>query len=60
MKILESFQQEAEALTRIIALHYKPDTKLTDPPDPDVVRLIAEALQCAYDADALARGEVLP
>ena len=50
MKILASFQNEADALARIIALHYEPARQLTDAPDPSIVRLIAEALQCAYEA----------
>jgi hypothetical protein len=51
MKILPTFQNEAEALARIIALAYEPARKLTDPPRDDVVRLLAEALQSAYEAN---------
>jgi hypothetical protein len=51
MKILACFQKEAEALARIIALAYDPARKLTDPPREDVVRVIAEALQSAYEAN---------
>ena len=50
MYILPAFRSEAEALARIIALAYEPHRKLTDAPRPDVVRLLAEALQCAYEA----------
>jgi hypothetical protein len=50
MKINESFQREAEALARIIALAYDPKRKLSDPPRQDVVRLLAEALQSAWEA----------
>ena len=50
IEILPSFQAEADALARIIALAYQPQRKLTDPPDENVVRLIGEALQCAYEA----------
>ena len=50
IEILPSFLSEADALARIIALAHDPQRKLTDPPDADVVRLIGEALQCAYDA----------
>jgi hypothetical protein len=49
MTILPSFLSEADALARIIALTYEPQRKLTDPPRPDVVRLLGEALQSAYE-----------
>lgn len=55
IEILPSFQAEADALARIIALAYDPHHKLfSDPPPPheDVVRLLGEALQCAYEAGA--------
>ena len=50
VRVLPSFQSEADALARIIALVYEPQRKLTDPPRGDVVRLLAEALQSAYEA----------
>ncbi len=43
------FVSEAESMTRLIALAYDPKLQLTDSPNPDVVRLIGEALQCAYE-----------
>lgn len=51
MQILPCFQNAANALARVIALAYEPSRKLTDPPREDVVRLLAEALQCAYEAN---------
>lgn len=50
IEILPCFLSEADALARIIALAYEPQRKLTDPPREDVVRLLGEALQCAYEA----------
>lgn len=65
MEILPEFQSEADALARIIALvqalaaektlpaikvAYEPTRKLGDPAPEAVVRLIAEALQSAYEA----------
>jgi len=55
IEILPSFQNEAEALARIIALSYEPQRTLTDAPDQDIVRLLGEALQCAYEAGQSAR-----
>jgi hypothetical protein len=49
-EVLPSFLSEADALARIIALAYEPGRKLTDPPAEEVVRLLGEALQCAYEA----------
>ncbi len=49
-EILPNFENEADALARIIALDYDPLRKLTDPPPAEVVRLLGEALQCAYEA----------
>lgn len=51
MEILPWFQSEADALARIIALAFEPTRKLVDPAPKAVVRLIAEALQSAYEAD---------
>ena len=50
IEILPTFLSEADALARIIALANDPQRKLTDPPDADIVRLLGEALQCAFEA----------
>jgi hypothetical protein len=50
MEILPVFQNEADALARIIALAYEPSRKLTDTPRSDIVKLLAEALQSAYES----------
>ena len=52
MKILDCFEEEAEALARIIGLAFDPTLKLTNSPPEEVVRLIAEALQSAYEANS--------
>jgi len=50
IEVLPRFLSEADTLARLIAHTYEPQRKLTDPPDPNVVRLLGEALQCAYEA----------
>jgi hypothetical protein len=51
MEPLECFKSEADSLARIIRLSYKPEVSMFDTPaEPDVVRLLAEALQSAYES----------
>jgi len=43
-----SFLQEADALARILALAFDAARDLQTPAEPDVVRLLIEALEHAY------------
>jgi len=45
---MPSFQQEADALARILALAFDAARDLTTPAEPDVVRLLTEALEHAW------------
>lgn len=48
---LECFKSEADSLCRIIRLRYRPDLSMYHvPADFDAVRLLAEALQAAYES----------
>jgi hypothetical protein len=47
-EFIPSFAAEANALARIIALAFDATRDLTTPAEPDVARLINEALEHAY------------
>ncbi len=52
MVVLDIFKQEAEALARMIAMRLNPARyDLTSDAPEDVVRLIGEALQSAYEVN---------
>jgi len=50
-----SFLEEADALARILALAFDPTRDLSTPAEPDVVRLLVEALEHAWLAGQEAR-----
>ena len=52
---MPSFQEEAQALARILAQAFDPAWHSLDPAEPDVVRLLTEALEHAYLAGAESR-----
>ena len=45
---MPSFQSEADALARILALAFDVSRDLQTPAEPDVVRLLTEALEHAW------------
>jgi len=45
---MPSFQEEAAALARVLAQAFDPAWHSLDPAEPDVVRLLTEALEHAY------------
>ena len=47
-EFLPSFAEEADALARVIALAFDATRDLRTPAEPDVSRLINEALEHAY------------
>lgn len=52
---MPSFAQEADALARILALAFDVSRDLQTPAEPDVTRLLIEALEHAYLAGAESR-----
>jgi hypothetical protein len=54
---MPSFQEEADALARILALAFDAGRDLQTPAEPDVVRLITEALEHAWLVGAGERAE---
>jgi len=54
---MPSFQGEADALARVIALAFDVHRNLETPAEPDVVRLLTEALEHAWLVGA---GERVP
>jgi len=52
---MPSFQEEAAALARVLAQAFDPAWHSLDPAEPDVIRLLVQALENAWQVGAESR-----